>query len=108
MAPLPALASATPFSSSFLLRGAPLAIASDHSTSSLCSSPLRIEAAHHVNKKATGKHQKNRPKKSSPSDIKRGGTKDYGPLPERPPFLQLDPEAVQAQALAAAAAPTSS
>ena len=51
---------------------------------------LRIEAAHHVNKKATGKHNKMRPKKHNPSDKKRGGTKDYGPLPPAPPIWGFD------------------
>lgn len=51
---------------------------------------VTVECAHHVNKKATGKHNKRRPKKRSLWDKKRGGTKDYGPLPEAPPVWELE------------------
>eukprot|EP00897_Mesotaenium_endlicherianum_P007084 jgi/Mesen1/6403/ME000329S05565 len=70
-------------------------------------STLKIEAAHHVNKKATGKHVACRPKKRSLWDKKRGGTKDYGTLPPAPPIWGLDLEESEKES-AAPATPASS
>eukprot|EP00245_Coleochaete_scutata_P006929 TRINITY_DN21767_c0_g1_i1.p1 TRINITY_DN21767_c0_g1~~TRINITY_DN21767_c0_g1_i1.p1 ORF type:complete len:118 (+),score=15.26 TRINITY_DN21767_c0_g1_i1:47-355(+) len=53
--------------------------------------PLLVEAAKHPNKKCTAHHNKTRPKKHRPSDIKKGA-KDYGPWPEPPPVWGLDLE----------------
>ncbi|CAI5989632.1 unnamed protein product [Closterium sp. NIES-64] len=67
----------------------PAAVASP-STAPASSRRLNVESAHHVNKKATGRHVATRPKKHAVWDRKRGGTKDYGPLPEAPPVWRLE------------------
>ncbi|CAI5532544.1 unnamed protein product [Closterium sp. Naga37s-1] len=67
----------------------PAAVASP-STAPVSSRRLNVESAHHVNKKATGRHVATRPKKHAVWDRKRGGTKDYGPLPEAPPVWRIE------------------
>jgi len=50
-----------------------------------------ISMAHHVQKKATKKHQDRRPKKSRPSDINRKPPV-YPPIPDIPDYTILDSE----------------
>jgi hypothetical protein len=53
------------------------------------SRPLLFAVAHHVELKATRKHNKNRPKKSRPSDIYRTPP-SYPTLPDIPWMTKLD------------------
>ncbi|CAI5497658.1 unnamed protein product [Closterium sp. Naga37s-1] len=66
------------------------AVVASLSTAPVSSRRLNVESAHHVNKKATGRHVATRPKKHAVWDRKRGGTKDYGPLPEAPPVWRIE------------------
>ena len=72
---------------------AALPVTGSRSSAAPRRSSVLVECAHHVNKKATKKHIDRRPKKHAVWDRKRGGTKDYGPLPEAPPVWELDEEA---------------
>ena len=56
-------------------------------TSDLCLPACAV--AHHVQKKATKKHQANRPKKSRPSDKYRTPP-SYPPLPDVPWYTKIE------------------